>query len=122
MSRNLKLYFEDILNSIGKRERYVRDLNYQQFIADEKTFDAVAYNLQIIGEAIKNVPPEIRKNYPQLEWRKIAGLRDIIAHSYFNIDEVIIWDIIANKLPNLKNQIEQILLDIDNENEIFQGF
>ncbi len=121
MSRNLKLYFEDILNSINKIKRYVENLNYQQFIADEKTFDAVAYNLQIISEAIKNVPPKIRKNYPQLEWRKIAGLRDIIAHSYFNIDEVIIWDIIANKLPNFKNEIEQILLDIDNDNEIFQG-
>jgi uncharacterized protein with HEPN domain len=53
MSRNLQLYFEDILNSIGKIERYIKDLSYQQFIADEKTFDAVAYNLQIIGEAIK---------------------------------------------------------------------
>jgi uncharacterized protein with HEPN domain len=121
MSRNFKLYFEDILNSISKIQRYVQNLNYQQFIADEKTFDAVAYNLQIIGEAVKNVPPEIRQNYPQVEWRKIAGLRDIIAHAYFTIDELIIWDIVDTKLPNLKNQIEQILLDIDNDNTICQG-
>ena len=86
-------------------------MNYEQLIADELTFDAVVYNLQIIGEAVKKIPPEIRDRYPQIEWRKIAGLRDIIAHAYFTIDDRIVWDIIQNKLLDLHKRIEQILSD-----------
>ena len=111
MSRNIKLYLYDILNSINKIKRYTKEMNYEQLIADELTFDAVVYNLQIIGEAVKKIPPEIRDRYPQIEWRKIAGLRDIIAHAYFTIDDRIVWDIIQNKLLDLQKRIEQILSD-----------
>ena len=111
MSSNLRLYLSDILNSIDKIERYTKELNYEQLVSHELTFDAVVYNLQIIGEAVKNIPLEIRNGYPQVEWRKIAGLRDIIAHAYFTIDDQIVWDIIQNKLVDLKNNIEQIMSD-----------
>ena len=65
MSRNLQLYLSDILNSIDKIKRYTKGMNREQLIADELTFDAVVYNLQIIGEAVKNIPPEVRNRYPQ---------------------------------------------------------
>lgn len=110
MSRNLRLYLSDILTSIGKIKRYTIGMSYEQLIADELTFDAVVFNLQIIGEAVKNIPPEVRDLYPQVEWRKIAGLRDIIAHAYFTIDEQIVWDLIQNKLSKLHQNIEQILV------------
>lgn len=112
MSRNLRLYLSDILTSISKIERYTKEMSYEQLIADELTLDAVVYNLQIIGEAVKNIPLEVRDRYPQVEWRKIAGLRDIIAHAYFTIDDQIVWDIIQNKLSNLRNDIEQIISDV----------
>ena len=112
MSRNLKLYLSDILKSIDKIERYTKGMSYEQLVADELTYDAVVYNLQIIGEAVKNIPQEIRNLYPAVEWRKIAGLRDIIAHAYFTIDEQIVWDIIQNKLSDLQKNIEQIVSDI----------
>ncbi len=67
MSRNLRLYLSDILNSISKIERYTAGMSYEQLIADELTFDAVVHNLQIIGEAVKNIPPEVRDRYPQVE-------------------------------------------------------
>ncbi len=112
MSRSLKLYLTDILQSIRKIERYTTSMSYEQLVNDELTFDAVVHNLQIIGEAVKNIPLEIRDRYPQVEWRKIAGLRDIIAHAYFTIDDQIVWDIVQNKLGSLRQDIEQILAEL----------
>ncbi|WP_016953654.1 DUF86 domain-containing protein [Anabaena sp. PCC 7108] len=108
MSRSLRLYFEDILNSCHKVLRYTEGISYDQFFEDELRFDAVLRNLQIIGEAIKQVPTEIRNRYPTVEWRKIAGLRDILAHAYFSLENETIWDIVQNKVPLLQEQIEVI--------------
>lgn len=89
--------------------RYTQGMNFQDFLADERTFDAVMRNLQIIGEAAKNVPLEIRNRYPEVEWRKIAGLRDVLAHAYFSLENEILWDIIQNKVPPLLEQVQHIL-------------
>lgn len=112
MSRNLRLYLSDILTSISKIKRYTQGMSYEELAADELTFDAVVYNLQIIGEAVKNIPSEVRDRHPQIEWRKISGLRDIIAHAYFTIDDQIVWDIIQNKLSDLDRNIQQIISDV----------
>ncbi len=112
MSRNLNLYLSDILKSIDKIKRYTKGMSYEQLVADELTYDAVLHNLQIIGEAVKNIPQEIRILYPEVEWRKISGLRDIIAHAYFTLDEQIVWDIIQNKLSDLQQNIKQIVSDM----------
>jgi uncharacterized protein with HEPN domain len=109
MSRDYQLYLEDIANSIGKVQRYVEGMNFDQLMGDEKTYDAVLRNLEIIGEAVKNISDEVRDKYPEIEWKKIAGLRDIVAHEYFGVDETIVWDVIQNKLPTLKQEVENIL-------------
>ncbi|MEM9538849.1 MAG: DUF86 domain-containing protein [Cyanobacteria bacterium P01_E01_bin.42] len=101
MSRSLNLYLDDIIESIDKIERYTTGMTLESFVADERTFDAVARNLQIIGEAVKNIPTNLRDRYSEIEWRKIAGLRDFLAHAYFSIDDEIIWDIIQTKLTDL---------------------
>ncbi len=109
MSRSLRLYFDDILVSCDKILRYSQGLDYKSFMEDELRFDATLRNLKIIAEAVKQVPKEMRPKYPRVEWRKIAGLRDILAHAYFSLEEETIWDIIQTKIMPLKSEVETII-------------
>lgn len=81
MSRDWLLYLDDIQESGAKIFRYIQGMTFETFVDDERTYDAVVRNLEIIGEAVKNVPFTIRERYPDVQWRKIAGLRDILAHA-----------------------------------------
>ena len=109
MPQDYKVYMEDILAAAEKVIRYTTGLSPENFVQDEKTFDAVIRNLEIIGEAVKNIPDDVRKQFPDIEWKKIAGLRDILIHEYFGIDVEIVWDVITNKLPSLKRDVREIL-------------
>jgi uncharacterized protein with HEPN domain len=91
---------------------YTKDMTREDFFADSKTFDAVVRNLQIIGEAAKKIPPDTRRQYKTVEWKKIAGLRDIVIHDYFGINEDIIWDVIKSRMPVLAQEIGYILTEI----------
>ncbi|NEQ32072.1 MAG: DUF86 domain-containing protein [Leptolyngbya sp. SIO4C5] len=108
MSRNLSLYLTDILTSIGKIQRYTAGLSYEDLIQDERTLDAIVHNLQIIGEATKQVPDSLRSQHPQIDWKAIAGMRDIIAHAYFSINTRIVWNVIQQDLKPFKDCIEQL--------------
>jgi len=109
MPRDYKVSLDDILAAAGKIRSYVAGITREQFAADGRTLDAVARNLEIIGEAVKNLPPEIRAQHPEVEWRKLAGLRDILIHQYFGIDTEIMWDIIENKLSVVEEHVRRIL-------------
>jgi uncharacterized protein with HEPN domain len=106
---------EDILVSGAKVLRYTQGMTWVEFVADEKTYDAVVRNLQIIGEAVKNIPAEVRDKYPEVEWRKIAGLRDILAHAYFSLENETLWDIVENKVSPLIEQVERILEELEKD-------
>ncbi len=79
------------------------------FLKDELRQDAVVKNLEVIGEAVKNIPDDLKNRKPEIEWKKIAGLRDILTHGYFGINLEIVWDIIVNKIPDLKRNITDLL-------------
>lgn len=79
------------------------------FAGDAKTFDAVIRNLEVIGEAPKTVPEAVRSQHLEVDWKKIAGLRDILIHQYFGVDAELIWDIIQNKLPALEEQVRAMV-------------
>ena len=111
MSRDVNLFLEDMQTACEKVVRYVKNLKQKQFLEDDKTYDAVVRNLTIIGEAVKNIPQEFCELHLDIEWRKIAGFRDIAVHDYFGIDEDILWDIIQNEIPYLLAQLNQIIIN-----------
>ena len=113
MSRDPRVYLEDILESIRRIKAYVTGLDEDRLAADELRLDAVVRNLEVIGEAVKQLPEEMTRQQSHVEWRKIAGLRDILIHHYFGIDVGIIWDVVQNKLPDFERQIRTILEDLD---------
>ena len=88
--------------AIERIEEYTEGLDFDDFLENKLVQDAVVRRLEIIGEAVKIIPEDIRNKKPEIEWRKIAGLRDILIHAYFGIDFDIIWDIVKNKLPELR--------------------
>jgi len=113
MPREYKAYLKDILEAIRKIENYTKDIAFDDFVMDELIQDGVVRNLEVIGEAVKNIPEDIKDKKPEVEWKKIAGLRDILIHDYFGIDEDIVWDAVKNKLPGLKKKIKGILSEIE---------
>lgn len=110
--REWKLFLEDILESMGLIEEYVKGMNFDDFKRDRKTIDAVVRNFEIIGEAAKNIPENIRNNYKNIDWIGIIGLRNRISHEYFGIDFSIIWNITKLELSAFKEKIQNIQKEI----------
>lgn len=109
MLRDFKVLLDDILEASRRIQSYTEGMTLQELRVDKKTTDAVVRNLEVIGEAIKKLPIEIRDRYPDVPWKKIAGLRDILIHEYFGIDLDIIWDVVQTKLPALAERVTAIL-------------
>jgi len=109
MRRDYSLYIQDILECIEKIDEFVGDMAYDEFIEDEKTVDAVLRNLEVIGEAAKNVPEELKDRFPDVEWRRMVGLRNIITHEYFGVDMNIIWQAATRNVPETEPLVADML-------------
>ena len=105
MKRDIGLYFEDILNSIERIEEYTNNLSLENFLKDQKTQDAVIRNIEIIGEAVKKIPDEVKKKDPQVSWREVAAMRDILIHDYPDVVPRAVWDTVKTSIPKFKEQI-----------------
>jgi len=108
------LYLMDMLESIRRIEVYTEDIGYEEFLRNNMIKDAVVRNIEVIGEAARNIPKEIQAKYNHIPWAEIIATRNVIAHDYFEIDYKIVWNIICKHLPTLKKELELILQEIDN--------
>lgn len=106
--RDPRLYIDDILEAIKKIEKYTKGLTSEELEENSLVVDGVVRNLEIIGEAAKNVPASVKREYPDIEWKKISGLRDVLAHEYFGVDLEVVWNIVTEKIPALKKNIMRI--------------
>ena len=113
MKRDIGLFIEDILNSIKNIEEFSKSLDKEKFSKDILRQSAIIRQLEIIGEAAKNIPDSFRKKYPRIAWKDIAGVRDILSHAYFGVNLDRIWKIIENDLPKLKKEISRIKVNED---------
>lgn len=110
--RNNILLLEDIIESCNKIEKYIAGYDYDSFINDDKTIDAVIRNFEIIGEAANQISDDLINKFTNVQWRQIVGLRNRLIHSYFGVDNKILWKIINENLLTFKQQIEQVLTEI----------
>lgn len=112
MKRDIKVYIEDILESISRIEEYVKDLDEAEFYGNSEKQDAVLRRLEIIGEAVKNIPQDVRDKYPEIPWKQIAGMRDIVIHEYFGVNFGRIWKVIQVDMKDLKINISRVKQEI----------
>ena len=102
-------YLQDIVNNLEKAERFVEGMDFDDFLADEKTRYSVICALEIVGEAVKKIPTSIRQRNPQVPWKDMAGMRDRLIHGYFGVDSEIVWKTATEFAPEIRSEIESIL-------------
>ncbi len=106
--RESALYLFDILSSINKIEKYTKGFSFDEFKNNSEKIDAVVRNIEILGEAARNVPKETTDKYPEIPWGKMVGIRNKVLHEYFGVDEEILWKTIQEDLPMLKDQMQNL--------------
>jgi len=112
MKKEPKIFLQHIIESIEAIEDYVNGVSKKEFRQDQEKQDAIVRRIEIIGEAARNLPIDFRKKHPQVDWRAMAGMRDVVVHEYFGIDLNIVWNTVIQDLPRLKINILKIIEDL----------
>ena len=107
--RDINLLLEDMLEAALKITKYTEDLDFDAFLEDDKTIDAVIRNFEVIGEAASRIDPDFKINNPEIEWKHLRGFRNRIVHEYFGVDYEIVWSIIEDDLIGLTNRLKLLI-------------
>jgi len=109
MKRDYRLFIRDIISAMESIERFVEGMSLEKLMQDDKTSSAVIRKFEIIGEATKRLPDELKEGYLDIPWKRMAGMRDRLIHAYFGIDYELVWDAIKADIPNIKPKLQRIL-------------
>ena len=115
MKRTIRQYLQDIIEASNAIMGYTKDLTEEDFIRNNLVHDAVLRELEILGEAVKHIPANIRNKYPNIPWKEIAGMRDILIHEYFGVILQNAWNVVKRDLPILKQQILELQKTLSKE-------
>ena len=111
--RDASVYLRDIVAAMDAIQGFVQQMDFGDFMNDDKTSSAVVRKFEIIGEAAKNVPETVRNRYPEIPWKEMAGMRDRLIHFYYGVKHDLVWETIQTVIPNVKPLITDVLKDMD---------
>jgi uncharacterized protein with HEPN domain len=109
-------YLQDVVDSVDDIGDFIEGMSFEEFSRDKKTTNAVLRSIEVIGEAAKNVPEEIRKQHPQIPWKKMSGMRDKLIHEYHGVDIETVWQTLQEDIPPLKGQVKNIIKNVKGNN------
>ncbi len=109
MIKDYKIYLNDILGAIESIEEFLSGVDFSTFQSDDKTSSAVIRKLEILGEAAKQIPEDIRQKHPHIPWKEMAGMRDRLIHFYAGVDYRLVWETVQEKLPAVKESIKKLI-------------
>jgi len=115
MKKDPRIFIEHILESIERIGEYIKGITKNQFGNSIKTQDAVIRRIEVIGEAVKNIPDGVKKKHPDVPWKKIAGMRDILIHEYFGVDLELTWKVVKEDIVDLKKKILKVKESLEKE-------
>jgi len=109
VQRDPLVFLDDIVEACRKIDLYTAGMTLEQFQGDDRTIDAVVRNFEVIGEAAKNIPADMRARMPEIEWNRVAGMRDVLIHGYFGVELEVVWRAVVESIPVLATAVRKFL-------------